>query len=79
VAGTSGVDAYVAYTNGSSFQVVNGGNVNGNGNSWKLSGQINLQPSSNPGWQIARFALYVSGSSSESQVYNFYVDPYHKG
>lgn len=82
LAGTDSLDVLVAYLNGSSYQIVNGGtangNGNGNGNAWGLSGQINLQPSSNPGWQIARFVLYADGSSSEFQLYNFYVDPYSK-
>lgn len=85
--GTGGVDVYVAYFNGTSYQVTNGGNAsgnstnnaggNGNGNAWGLSGQINLNPSTTSGWQIARFALYASGSG-EYQLYNFYVDPYAK-
>lgn len=87
--GTGGVDVYVAYFDGTSYQVTNGGNANGStngtgnaggsdtGNVWGLSGQINLNPSNTSGWQIARFALYASGSG-EYQLYNFYVDPYAK-
>lgn len=76
--GSGSVSTYVAYSDGSSYQVLNGGSLvgNGNGNGWGLSGQINLQPSSTPGWQVARFALY--SSSGDTQLYNFYVDPYAK-
>jgi hypothetical protein len=77
VSGSGGVDAYVAYFDGSSYEVKDGGNTSGSGKNWALSGQISLQPSDTDGWQIARFALYASGSG-EYQLYNFYVDPYAK-
>lgn len=87
LSGTGGVAVYVAYFNGTAYQVTNGGSAggnstsnaggNGNGNAWGLSGQVNLNPSNTPGWQIARFALYASGTG-EYQLYNFYVDPYAK-
>ncbi|MFL5822830.1 MAG: hypothetical protein ACJ764_05240 [Solirubrobacteraceae bacterium] len=83
MAGNSGVSTYVVYFQGSSYQVKDGGNANGNGSgsgkAWGLSGQISLQPSSDPGWQLARFVLYnPGGASSDAQIYNFYVDPYAK-
>jgi hypothetical protein len=81
LSGTGGVDVYVAYFNGTSYQVTNGGSAGATGSStssaWGLSDQINLNPSTTSGWQIARFALYASGSG-EYQLYNFYVDPYAK-
>jgi hypothetical protein len=74
--GGGSVNAYVVYFDGSSYQLMDGGHAAGNGNTWTLSDQIQLQPSSDPGWQIARFVLY--GANGESQMYNFYVDPYAK-
>jgi hypothetical protein len=82
VGGTGGVSVYVVYFSGSSYTVADGGSTNGNGNgngkAWGLSNQINLQPSTDPGWQIARFALYVPQGAGESQLYNLYIDPYAK-
>jgi hypothetical protein len=74
--GGATAETYVVYFDGSSYQVMSGGQAAGNGNVWTLSDQIQLQPSSDPGWQIARFVLY--GGSGETQLYNFYVDPYAK-
>lgn len=77
IAGNGSAQVFVVYQNGSSYQVVNGGDATGNGKAWTLSGDISLQPASGSGWQIARFAVYAP--SSEMQLYNLYVDPYAKG
>ncbi len=77
LATNSSAQVFVVYQNGSSYQIVNGGNATGNGTAWTISGLINLQPASGSGWQIARFAVYAP--SSEMQLYNLYVDPYAKG
>jgi hypothetical protein len=50
------------------------------GADWTPSNPINLQPSTMPGWQLARFTFVAAGvTGSEFQLYNFYVDPYRKG
>jgi hypothetical protein len=46
---------------------------------WELSRSVDLQPSSASGWQIVQFTFISVGPSSDSQLYDFYVDPYAKG
>jgi len=48
-------------------------------NGWTLSAPVSLQPSSDPGWQLVEFTFTSVGWSNDSQIYNFYVDPYAKG
>ena len=45
------------------------------GAAWALSGSMNLQPSNMTGWQILKLTLVPGGTSSDSQIYNLYVDP----
>ncbi len=48
-------------------------------NGWTLSAPVSLEPSSDPGWQLVEFTFTSLGRSNDSQLYNFYVDPYAKG
>jgi hypothetical protein len=50
-----------------------------NGETWKLSHPLNLEPAARPGWQLVEFTFTTDGPASEPQLYNFYVDPYAKG
>ena|SRR5579862_2434484 len=50
-----------------------------NGDAWKLSHPLNLEPGANGDWQLVQFTFSAAGPASEPQLYNFYVDPYAKG
>jgi hypothetical protein len=56
-----------------------GGLIRRSSRVWTLSNTLGLPSSSVPGWQMARFVFASAGSSGESQLYDFYVDPYFKG
>lgn len=80
LSGGPGVAVFVTYAGTSGWNKArNGGNASAKGNGWGLSDRVNLQPANTPGWQLVRFALVPAGDRNEYQVYNFYVDPYHKG
>ena len=54
--------------------------VSGGWNGWTLSNPVDIQPGDDPGWQLVQFTLTAtSRGSNDSQLYNFYVDPYAKG
>jgi hypothetical protein len=74
LAGTAGVSIKVAYLS-SNPSLVATGTVTGSGPGWTLSPVINIDPSTASGWQLAWFAFTATGSSSEYQLYNLYVDP----
>ena len=46
---------------------------------WALSDPFKLAPGSATGWQVARFAFVAGGQGNESQLYDFYLDPYSRG
>jgi hypothetical protein len=53
----------------------NAGPVRGSQSDWTVSNPVNLHPGDRPGWQLVQFTLVPRGETSESQVYDFYVDP----
>jgi hypothetical protein len=77
VVGSEGVFTYVAYQGTSTWTTPrNTGQFHGNGTSWTLSGEINVQPAQTvAGWQPVRFTFVGGGQTSEFQVYGFWVDP----
>jgi hypothetical protein len=76
VVGGEGVQFYVSYEGTNTWQnPKNTGQFHGQQTSWTLSDPINLQPSSQSGWQIVRFAFVPGGKNSDFQLYDFYVDP----
>lgn len=80
VVGSEGVFFYVSYENTPTWVTPkNTGQVHGTGTAWTLSDPVNVQPSSVAGWQLARFVFIPGGTTSDFQIYNFYVDPYSKG
>ena len=80
VVGSEGVYFYVSYENTPTWLTPkNTGQVHGTGTAWTLSSPVNIQPSSVAGWQLARFTFIPGGTSSDFQIYDFYVDPYSKG
>lgn len=51
----------------------------GASDSWTLSDPLNLQPDATSGWQVVRFAFVGGAQDSETQLYDFYLDPYRRG
>ncbi len=45
------------------------------GSGWALSPILQTHPGNQTGWQLVVFTLKASSTSSDTQVYNFYVDP----
>jgi hypothetical protein len=43
---------------------------------WMLSAQVKLVVGPMPGWQQARFTLVGTGTSADTQLYDFYLDPH---
>ncbi len=54
------------------------GTVRGSG-TWGVSTPIDVRPNGTSSWQVVRFTLTPQGTSGDSQIYNFYVDPRMKG
>jgi hypothetical protein len=80
VVGSEGVQFYVSYEGTKTWNSPrNSGQVHGQGSGWTLSNDVNVQPSSKPGWQIVRFVFVPGGRSSDFQLYDFWVDPRMKG
>ena len=49
------------------------------GTNWAASNSVNVLPDNRSGWQVVRFTFVGEGAGSESQIYNYYVDPRMKG
>jgi hypothetical protein len=80
VDGGEGVSFYVSYLrNGEWTTPKNTGQFHGEKDDWTLSGGMNIQPSSKPGWQQARFTFVARGTQSHFQVDDFWVDPKMRG
>jgi hypothetical protein len=77
VKGSEGVFFYVSYEGTKTWDTPkNTGQVHGNKASWTLSGNVNVQPGKTAGWQPVRFMLVAGGTTSDFQLYDFYVDPH---
>jgi hypothetical protein len=77
VVGAQGVHIYVAYAGTKTAgQAQDVGQVHGQQSAWTLSNPFNIHPGNLPGWQLMRFTLVPGGTSSDYQVYDFYVDPH---
>ena len=77
VVGAEGVSFNVSYAGTASWEhPKNTGQVHGTGTEWTLSAPVNLQPEKLSGWQQVKFTLIPGGTSSDFQVYDFYVDPF---
>ena len=77
VKGSEGVFFYVSYYGTSTWNSPkNTGQFHGTGTAWTAGDPINLQPSNVTGWQAVRFTFKPGGTTSDFQVYNFYVDPF---
>lgn len=76
VTGDEGVGLDVAYEGTASWaSPTNVGTVNGQQSNWTLSDSVPLDPGATPGWQLIQFTFAAGGTSSEFQLYNFWVDP----
>jgi hypothetical protein len=74
--GAEGVQFYVSYAGTNTWDTPkNTGQVHGQHTNWTLSDPVNVQPSSTAGWQLVRFTLLPGGTSSDFQIYNFWLDP----
>ena len=49
------------------------------GDAWGPSDEVDVRPDDRVGWQVVRFTFTARGSRSQSQIYNYYVDPRMKG
>jgi hypothetical protein len=77
VSGAQDIAFYVSYAGTKTWTAPkNTDKFHGSGSAWDLSDPINLQPSSNGGWQLVKFTLVASGKNSRSQIYDFWVDPF---
>jgi hypothetical protein len=46
---------------------------------WNPTPSLDLNPSTNSGWQLAKFTLTAGQNRGELQIYNLYIDPYSRG
>jgi hypothetical protein len=74
VTGNEGVQVYVS-NNRAGGNPVNTGEPNPTQTGWTPSDPFDVDPSSAPGQQHVQFTFAASGTSSEYQIYDFYVDP----
>lgn len=73
--GGGGVGVYVAYEGTKTWDnPQHSGDLHGAGDGWGLSGQVNLQPSNQSGWQLVQFTLQPNGGDNEFQVYDLAVE-----
>jgi hypothetical protein len=76
VTGSEGVQVYVSNNrNDTADTPQNTGGINGSQGAWALSDPVSVAPSSNPGQQHVQFTFVGEGTTSEFQIYDFYVDP----
>ena len=81
IRGTAGIQFYVSYAGTASWtNPKNTGQIHGASNTaWSLITPVNLQPSNTTGWQLVRLTLIAPPTTRvDSQLYNFYLDPYSK-
>jgi hypothetical protein len=76
VIGGEGVHFFVAYDGTKTWsKPKNAGQVHGSHKDWTISHTVNVHPSHDAGWQVARFSFVPGGKDSDFQIYNFWVDP----
>jgi hypothetical protein len=76
VVGGEGVGFYVSYVGTKTWDnPKNTGQVHGAHDDWTLSTPVNVQPSKEDGWQEVRFTFVSRGTTSDFQIYDFWVDP----
>ncbi|MFL5828752.1 MAG: hypothetical protein ACJ76X_02440 [Solirubrobacteraceae bacterium] len=76
VAGSAGVNVSVAYPTWGGSGIEQGtGIIRSATTAWSLSRSFQIVPGNQPGWQLAQFKLVATGTQSEYQLYNLYIDP----
>jgi hypothetical protein len=75
VSGTQSVQVLVAYAGAKSESKAQNVGAVGGQSAWTLSDAFNIDPGDLPGWQLVRFT-FVGSKKSDTQVYDFYVDPH---
>jgi hypothetical protein len=69
--GGGAVGVYVAYEGTNTWNnLQHAGGLNGPRNGWGPSGQVDLHPANQPGWQLVQFTLQPNGDHNEFQVYD---------
>ena len=78
LSGAGGVSLDVSYASQRAFR--NLGRLRARHDSWTASNQVNLQTRSLTSSQLARFhfASSANGNGNDTQLYDFYIDPYSK-
>ena len=74
----SGADVfYVSYSGTKTWEAPkNIGTASGKGSEWTLTEPLKMHVYKTSGWQLVRLKVVGSGTKSDSQLYNLYVDPY---
>ena len=74
----SGADVfYVSYSETKTWEAPkNIGTASGKGTEWTLTAPLKMHVEKTSGWQLVRLKVVGSGTASDSQLYNLYVDPY---
>jgi len=72
--GTQGVTLLASYA-GTNTKVATSYTTSGLGTAWDPSPILQTHPGNQSGWQLVVFTLEGSSSGSDTQIYNFYVDP----
>lgn len=77
VAGTAGIAVSAKYVSSaaSTGSTVSAGTFTVSGTAWAPSSVLSIAPPASSGWQSATFTLTASGTKSEYQLYDLYVDP----
>jgi hypothetical protein len=78
VAGTQGVRFAISYLGTTSWQSPqSAGHLSGGRDVWAPSHLVELRPKSAglSGWLVVRFTFTAIGPSSDTQIYNYFVDP----
>ncbi len=76
--GPGGATIEVAYVAGKALSL-SSGTITGTSSSWSLGPVVNLTPSTTAGAQLAVFTFVGGASGSDSQLYDFYIDPKQRG
>jgi hypothetical protein len=75
VVGAQGVMFYINYAGMPGWK--NTGQLHGP-STWTLSGNANLQTSGLTGWTLGQFEFANVSPGTDTEIYNFYVDPYSR-
>ena len=72
--GIQDLNLYASYA-GSGTKVNDGYSTTGQGTGWTPSPILQTDPGTSTGWQLVVFTIQAPSTATNTQVYNFYVDP----